>query len=685
MKVKKMSNIKNRIVSLVLAVCIMIPFSYFIVNAKMSESQFKNSMASKGFPASYLDKLWYMYDKHPMWEFVPLQTGLDFNTAVAKESLDGKCTVEIGTTTRLYKSHSWGTYNSNGSYTYKVIDGNPSSSKAHVNTTPQCVTFFMDPRNFLTDDKSIFQFENLKFDAAAHPVAAIQGVLNDTFMKGNVTYKDSSGNVHSLNKSYAQVIYDAGRINDISPIYLASKIIQEVGIDGSESVSGTHSKYPGYYNFFNIGANNSPTGNAVTNGLYRASREGWDNPEKSIIGGASFIANYYVAQGQNTSYLMKYNVTPKKPGNLYLHQYMSALHDPAQSAATTYSGYVKRGTLDSRHVFLIPVYNNMSNATAESIKIDGVNRKGIVNSNGVNTRTGPSTECSTTGYLVHRGQEVTIEGGYRNEYMYIMWRQQLLHPLWYKVTYNSKYGVKTQFVCEDYVDTQAEFKVQVGTSRKLSYTLYPNNATEKPMYSSYDTRIARVDSNGNITGVKNGTTKVIAYLSNGSFDVVNVKVVNEEVKPDPNPNPNPNPNPDPGSDKITSSVYDVKNGYINNVREGTKLSVFKNNINEKNSIKIFNTEGNEVTSSNAVVGTGYTVKLYKDNKTVHTDLIVVKGDVNGDGCVDIADLVQVRRHILNLTNLRGSQHLGGNYDGDSKNLVDIADLVKIRRHILGMD
>ena len=38
----------------------------------------------------------------------------------------------------------------------------------------------------------------------------------------------------------------------------------------------------------------------------------WTTPKKAIMGGASFIAGDYIAKGQNTSYLKKFNVNFKK-------------------------------------------------------------------------------------------------------------------------------------------------------------------------------------------------------------------------------------------------------------------------------------------------------------------------------------------------------------------------------------
>ena len=50
---------------------------------------------------------------------------------------------------------------------------------------------------------------------------------------------------------------DAAKYSGLSAYYLASKIVQEVGGKSptAAGASGTNSKYPGIYNYYNIGAN----------------------------------------------------------------------------------------------------------------------------------------------------------------------------------------------------------------------------------------------------------------------------------------------------------------------------------------------------------------------------------------------------------------------------------------------
>ena len=77
---------------------------------------------------------------------------------------------------------------------------------------------------------------------------------------------------------------------NISPFHIKAKIIQEVGAQGSSSVSGTYPGYENYYNFFNYGAHD--TGDPIANGLSFAKEKGWNTPYKAILGGAELIRNY---------------------------------------------------------------------------------------------------------------------------------------------------------------------------------------------------------------------------------------------------------------------------------------------------------------------------------------------------------------------------------------------------------
>lgn len=172
---------------------------------------------------------------------------------------------------------------------------------------------------------------------------------------------------------YVDILMKAAEVSGVSPYVLASMIIQEQGRDGkSELISGTHSAYPGYYNFFNLGAYAHDGMGAVEAGLKYASESGngdrpWNSIEKAIIGGASAYGANYVKNGQDTFYLKKFNV---QGSNLYNHQYMTNVPAAANEGAKVseaYSAAVKATPL----TFKIPVYENMPANPCPVPTVDG--------------------------------------------------------------------------------------------------------------------------------------------------------------------------------------------------------------------------------------------------------------------------------------------------------------------------
>jgi len=660
----------------VLVFVVALPLNIIFVSALTEEENYKASLAAKGFPVSYHEKLWQMHQSYPNWEFEALNTGVDWNTAVAEENASGKCTVDISETSRLLLSKSWGTYNQDGSFTYTIIDGSQANQTGHLNTTPIAIAFFMDPRNFIGDVKTIFQFEKLAYDSSVHTLEAVEQVVANSFMNNTISYTNTSGGTVNTGVRYAQVILQAGITYNVNPCYLAGKIIQEVGNSGtSGSVSGTVSGYVGYYNYYNIGAYASSTGDAVTNGLKRAKQEGWDSPEKAITGGAYFIANSYISKGQSTAYLQKFNVNPYATSPLFTHQYMSAVHDPAQSSSSTYTGYVNRGTLNNVHKFLIPVFNNMPDASASKVILNDATRYGKCNSDGVNVRASAGVDNTLnpkTGYKLYKGTDVEILGAYRTTNMSPMYYHQLWYPFWYHVRFTATDGtIQTGYVFEDYIDTSANHTININTSKTLGYTLSPAGSTDKPMFMSIDTRIATVDSNGNVVAVGLGTTKIVAFLANGAFDVLPVTVVEGGTTPPVDP---------PTS--ITSPTYGISAGYLNVIGENTSVATLKSKINGNAYIKVFDASGNDITSSTDNIGTGAVVRLMNGETVLDTATVVVKGDVTGDGKLSVLDMANIKLCLLGRQTFTGAYLKAANYNNDPEDKISTIDYAQMKTYLL---
>lgn len=286
------------------------------------------------FPGSYQSALRSLKNAHPNWIFVPMNTGLDFDSSVTKE---------MGVKSLIQKTTS----NSEKGW---VGEACPTESGWYYATRP-AVAYYMDPRNFLTEIY-IFQFEQLTFNASYHTTSAVQTFLDGTFMKSTLA-DDSAG------RTYAQAFFEIGQNRKLSPIHLASRVYQEQGKGTSGLISGTYPGYEGYYNFFNVGVNGSSETEKIIKGLTYAKEKGWNTRYKSLEGGAATIGNNYILKYQDTIYLEKFNVDKNSPYGVYEHQYMQNIQAPASESSSTKKMYENAGSFNSAFVFKIPVYTDM--------------------------------------------------------------------------------------------------------------------------------------------------------------------------------------------------------------------------------------------------------------------------------------------------------------------------------------
>ncbi|MBE5862830.1 MAG: hypothetical protein E7295_08270 [Lachnospiraceae bacterium] len=289
------------------------------------------------FPESYHSGLLALKTKHPNWQFVPMNV-MDWNTALNNEMRDGKSLINYRAANCLKE----GKYDQGNWY---------FASKG-------ALAYYMDPRNSLTEER-IFQFEQLSYNAQYHTVDALETMLRGTFM-------GDGKKVPGTAMSYAVFIHACGAHPEVltSPFHLAARILQEQGRGESALISGTYPGYEGYYNYFNIGATGTTNQDIIVNGLEYAKKK-WGKEQSGIDGfgaynaileGSKFIASSFIAVGQDTLYLQKFNVTASAP---FTHQYMQNIVAPMSEAGTIRDFYEAAGALEIPFTFRIPVYQNM--------------------------------------------------------------------------------------------------------------------------------------------------------------------------------------------------------------------------------------------------------------------------------------------------------------------------------------
>ena len=261
-----------------------------------TDDNYGNSLRSAGFPESYILPLQKLHAMYPNWNFIPskLGGGLDFNTVIAQEYSPVYKNLINSKDQSLYSTDG-AAYNS-GKFT-EFEPGWYAPSK-------QTIAFYMDPRNWLMDN-TIFMFEQLSYNSSLHTEAAVQKVLDGTFMQGSYDYNGTK-------ISYAKTFVEAGKLRNVSPVQLASRVVQEQGVNGNSLTINMKSDGKTYYNFFNINAYGSSNEAIVSNALNTAKENGWDNPYSSIIGGSSTISNGYNNVGQDTIYYQKFNTINSK-------------------------------------------------------------------------------------------------------------------------------------------------------------------------------------------------------------------------------------------------------------------------------------------------------------------------------------------------------------------------------------
>jgi len=286
---------------------------------------------------------------HPNWSFTILHTGLDWNQVIKNE-------------TTVTHGRNLITGSKTGEWVCSKCGADRYDNGSWKCASEATVSYYMDPRNSLFEDY-IFQFEDLRWVEGVYTLDGINKILSDCkYLQGDsITYTATDGTSQAINKSYAQIIYDAGKENNISPYHLAARIRQEQGpgTAASSTATGTYSNYNGYYNFFNVNATGSGSSTIIKNALEHAKSKDWTDPEKSIIGGAAFVANEYINDGQSTLYLQKFDVD-SSDGSLYWHQYMQNVSASKTEGGTILKTYKAIDeNLNQNFNFIIPVYENM--------------------------------------------------------------------------------------------------------------------------------------------------------------------------------------------------------------------------------------------------------------------------------------------------------------------------------------
>lgn len=202
------------------------------------------------------------------------------------------------------------------------------------------------------------------------------------------------------------------------------------------------------------------------------------------------------------------------------------------------------------------------------------------------------------------------------------------------------------------------------------YSLVVDNSVESIKVSA-----TAVASTSTVTGtgtvslkVGSNTVSIKCKAQNGSSKTYTLTVVRQEAAQ--------------VSSVPTSKTYTIGSKYISGIQPGTKASTVLKNITATGAtLKIVGADGKAKTGNTM---TGDVLQLYDGNgKKLSSYTFVIYGDVNGDGEINVLDMIKINRHVLGLNKLTGAYLEAGdaNRAGDGANVLD---MIYINRHSLGL-
>ncbi len=578
--------------------------------AAMTAEEFEQYLTSQGFPESYKVKLRALHQKHPTWIFKGVRSNYNWTQALNEQDTTGTSLINVNPT---YASNGYEGYLSVAAADY---DHNNNKFIAHDGTywfqaNRQTIAHYLDPRNFLTE-KEIFMFEELFYYPSYQNEDMVKITLSSNFLK-----------------QFSPYFIEASQASQVSPIFLAALVKQEVGTsntnictNGNAGVLSDGVDYTGYYNFFNIGASSS--NNPKLKSLQYAKKKEWTSPRKAIVEGSQIISNNYVNCGQYTSYFQKFNLAPTATKPMW-HQYTTNVSALSSPAISTYNAYNSVGLIEKDFVFAIPYFDGMP----ESTPLPSLgNPNNWLRELRVNGSLVTNFDNDNLNYVVNIAYAETVSIS--------------ATPI---VSTSTVSGIGTISLTGDSTVINVNVTAQNGSVKTYTITV---NREPKPV----DITPTVPDNPPSNDGGDNNNNN----NNNNSGTTVNL----EEV--------------------LNNTSFKHNDKYLWNVTLGSTVSSITEEFMKKYNtitVNVFDRNNNSKSQGRIVSGDKIVISSNGVNKSLS---VVIYGDVDGSGTISAVDLLHVQKHILGFTKLTDSLLMAADVNKDSK--VSAIDLLQIQKHLL---
>lgn len=338
---KKRSQIIKVTIDIILIILIIIGIFVMINESKKQKYVIYNgkNLNEEKYP-QYKELIDTLKEKYPNWTFTLFYTKLDWNDVIENEGHQDGRTYPLN----LIPDSS----NYPEDWKCEVDKDKRFDNGTWLCASDKAICYQMDPRNILNEE-NIFQFKELKYEEGAQTVEGIESITKNTFLEG---------------EDISNALIEAGKNANLDPYFIASRLIQEQGRDGTTLSLGYEYQEKTVYNPFNVNAIGNSREEILENAAKYAYEHNWDTLEKALIGGVEFVKKGYIEKGQNTLYLQKFDIV-NQDKELYQNQYMQNLLAPESEASNMLEIYQSSDTVDSQANFIIPLYENMPEEISE--------------------------------------------------------------------------------------------------------------------------------------------------------------------------------------------------------------------------------------------------------------------------------------------------------------------------------
>lgn len=204
---------------------------------------------------------------------------------------------------------------------------------------------------------------------------------------------------------------------------------------------------------------------------------------------------------------------------------------------------------------------------------------------------------------------------------------------------------------------------------KLNVIIKPTNHTMSNSidWKSSDSNVVSVDEFGSLAAKRIGSATITATTVNGKkaeciVTVIVAKKLNE-------------------NEVLRSFGLVKKENYVTGFQIGSTITSIRNKLSNNTKVTLAsfkNANGVEIT--NGIIATNMKFTLIFNGQEYHY-IVVVKGDVNGDGLIYATDYVKIKNHIMGKTTLTKAYLLAADINNDNR--IYATDYVRIKNYIMG--